>query len=110
MRSVINPAVTIVLRLGAGLLVDIVLLLYTVKMVSFNSYEEVRSKEGKLDSPELECGTKAALLKKTKLLVLDEPTASLDTATDGMIQQTLAKHFTDLTVIMIAHRITSTVL
>ncbi|MFS7903709.1 putative ABC-type xenobiotic transporter [Helianthus anomalus] len=50
------------------------------------------------------------LLKKTKLLVLDEPTASLDTATDGMIQQTLAKEFTDLTVIMTAHRITSTVL
>ncbi|MFS8004042.1 putative ABC-type xenobiotic transporter [Helianthus anomalus] len=48
------------------------------------------------------------LLKKSKALVLDEASASLDTATDGgMIQQTLTKHFTDSTVIMIVHRITS---
>ncbi|KAM0038258.1 putative ABC-type xenobiotic transporter [Helianthus debilis subsp. tardiflorus] len=45
------------------------------------------------------------LLKKSKVLVLDEATALLELATDGMIQQTLAKHFTDSTVIMIAHRI-----
>ncbi|KAF5775797.1 putative ABC-type xenobiotic transporter [Helianthus annuus] len=88
-------------------------------MVSFNSYEEVRSKEGKLDSPVTENGETWSvgqrqlvflgrmLLKKTKVLVLDQLTASLDTATDGMIQQTLAKHFNESTVIMIAHRITS---
>nr|GEV19630.1 ABC transporter C family member 3-like [Tanacetum cinerariifolium]GEX94347.1 ABC transporter C family member 3-like [Tanacetum cinerariifolium] len=34
-------------------------------------------------------------------------TASVDTATDEMIQQMLQKHFTDSIVIMIAHRITS---
>ncbi|GJR69912.1 ribonuclease H-like domain-containing protein [Tanacetum coccineum] len=46
------------------------------------------------------------LLKKDKVLVLDEAIASVDTATDGMIQQTLNRHFNYSTVIMIAHRIT----
>ena len=47
------------------------------------------------------------LLKRSKVLVLDEATASVDTATDNIIQQTLKQHFTESTVITIAHRITS---
>lgn len=47
------------------------------------------------------------LLKRRKVLVLDEATASVDTATDNLVQQALRKHFSESTVITIAHRITS---
>ena len=43
------------------------------------------------------------LLKKSKVLVLDEATASVDTAIDNLIRQNLSQHFSNCTVITIAH-------
>lgn len=49
------------------------------------------------------------LLKKSKVVILDEATASVDAATDNLINQTLREHFSASTVIIIAHRITSVI-
>ncbi|CAL5091324.1 unnamed protein product [Urochloa decumbens] len=81
--------------------------------------DEVRKNELKLDSTVTESGKNwsagqrqlvclgRVILKRRKILILDEATSSVDPITDNLIQKTFKRQFAECTMITIAHRITS---
>ena len=50
-----------------------------------------------------------AIIRKTKILVLDEATANVDLETDNFIQETLKKSFQNCSVLVIAHRLATVI-
>ncbi|CAF0933395.1 unnamed protein product [Rotaria sordida] len=50
-----------------------------------------------------------AILKPSKILLIDEATAHVDTKTDGIIQQILREKFTNHTILTIAHRLNTVI-
>jgi len=91
----------------------------TLKMVNLDV--SVRELEGGLDHAVKEKGSNFSagtvqlmcmarvLLKKPKIIFMDEATASVDLETDAFVQKTVRKAFAHCTIITIAHRLNTVI-
>ncbi|KAJ3292413.1 hypothetical protein HDU79_001439 [Rhizoclosmatium sp. JEL0117] len=88
---------------------------YALECVGMKEY--VSGLSGKLDSPITEGGTNLSagqrqllclakvLLEKSKILIMDEATSSVDAESDKRIQDSMKTYFKDATVLSVAHRL-----